>query len=183
MKNLKNVMAIFTLALVMLVSFNVGAQNKEYTKTEVSEKLSEIMVSLVESARPFYAKGDSYKSFQSKLYGKQVRISPSKKGDALMVKVYTYLSEGNSREAILKGSVAEIADAYVFIYETEKNNKRASGEIELFGSTTGDFDSSLGKKDGCCFFCLSCHLTTIFGETGGDQVLNGIIRWLLTLLP
>ena len=182
MKNLKNVVSVITFALVMLVSVNVSAQNQEYTKAEVSEKLSEVMFSLVESANLYYSKGDSYKAFRSKLYGKQVKINPSKKGEALIKKVYNYISNNASEKSIRNGSVSEIADAYVFIYETEKSNKGANGEHELFGSSTGDFNPEISSKVRCCFFCLSCHFTTVFGEEGGEQVMNGLIKWLLTLI-
>lgn len=184
MKKVKNLMSIAILTLVLLVSVNLSAQITTYSEAEVSEKLDQVMLSLVQSAKPYYLKGDSYRTFRDKLYGKQASINPSEKGEALIKKVYSYVSSGASEKTITDGSLVEIANAYLFIYKTEKNQRNASGEMELFGSTTGDFNPHpTGKVEyNCCFFCLSCHLNTVFGEIGGPQVLDGIIKWILILL-
>ncbi|WAC03722.1 hypothetical protein N7U66_10000 [Lacinutrix neustonica] len=103
MRNLKNVMSAVTMAIVLLVSVNVSAQENEYSKQRIEEVKSNLrqgMSSFVESVKPFYKKGMSYNTFKLGLIGENNK-KITDEGNALLNKSYAYLSKGISSKEIL----------------------------------------------------------------------------------
>ena len=179
MKNLKNVMSFITLALVMLVSFNVGAQESELSKEQISNVEKELrngMNSFVKSVQPYYKKGMSFSSFKFALVGRGTK-STTKEGDALLNKAYDYLVKRTSSEEILSSdSGKEIAAALVFVHKNNVQNKSSNGDLVLFGNPTGDtYPESLSKVDGCRWYQIGCHLSNVWEWLvggGADEILT-----------
>ncbi|WP_452231598.1 hypothetical protein [Lacinutrix sp. MEBiC02595] len=183
MKNFKNVVSVITIALLMLVSFNVNAQKSEYSKEQIEDvktKLRQGMNLFVESVKPFYKKGMSFEEYKLVLIGKNNK-NITKEGNALLGKAYSYLSKNKSSKDILTyDSGEEFARAFMFVNSQNKTNKSKSGDLILFGNPTGGTypNSIVGKAAAPCrWYQLGCWWNQIFGDYS-DEILGLLLNLL-----
>ncbi len=178
-KNLKHIVTATSFVLVMLISFNVQAQQKKLSDKDVEFVKSEFrkgMADFVESVKPIYKSGMSYSSFKSSLLGKS-STTITTEGDALLFKAYNYISKSTGTSFILKNeSGKELASAFKFVKLYNVENKSKKGDLILFGNTTGDTfpsDNVLNKVQDCKWYQLFCHLGSFWDWLIGDLDGNG----------
>jgi hypothetical protein len=156
-------------------------KDKEFVKTELKKG----MALFVESLRPNYKKGMDYKSFVSVLVGENA-TEMSTEGQSLLKKSYNYLSKGVSFKEIERtDSMKEIAAAALYVHNFNVENKSSNGDLALFGLDNDNYINNtvtLSKSGGCKWWQLRCHLQSIFGDDGGDAILNAIVDIILDLL-
>ena len=193
MKKLKNVFSILVLTMFMVGSINVNGQNGQtsLTSSEVKNELIEGFAKFVESVRPFYRKGDTYKMFKRKVLlgttnAKSALPTIPTEGENMLKKAYEYLSQGLYYDQIItKGDYKTIAAAVLFVHNqsTSKKGKYTDNEAILFGDNilvNNPFDKA--NRAGCKWWQLSCILESIFGEGNGDIIIDAIIDAILGLL-
>ncbi|MDO6596363.1 hypothetical protein Q4512_05515 [Oceanihabitans sp. 2_MG-2023] len=151
--------------IIVMVSFtiNISAQTKSTNDIKGMQKeLAETLNSMLELAKPYYKEGDSYIVFKKELYGTS-KITPiSKEGEAIIKKVFYYLSNNTSMNIVLEDSGKVIYDAINYMNNSGQLKKDISKEQSLFGIIIieDNLDNYNNNKmfNGCCFFCFRCHV-------------------------
>ncbi len=184
---------IFGLIATVLVSVNVNAQ--EISKEEARVYASKTLVSFKNSLAPSYKKGMSFEDFIKAVTGPYNPTTIPTEGSELLKVAHTYLSKGTSdKEIIASYSGREIANAFSFL---QKNPTYE--DSQLFGFKTGSMKSSekggpnadfelvgLNLEEdslaGCKWWQVRCWLRDIFGEEGGDAVVNAIVKAIVVFL-
>lgn len=200
MKTLKTIMTALAIVFAMNVSAQKTTANNSHTlppqqTAQIQSQLVDGMVSFVESVRPFYAKGDTYPQFKLKvLIGNEASAAKTAlptlppEGEAMLQKAYEYLSQGYSATSIArKDNGKTIGNAAVFMYNYQRENGKSSisADVALFGGNQNALENnplSNASRKKCKWWQLLCHLQSIFGDDGGQQILDGIIPLLLDLL-
>lgn len=199
MKTIKTIVA----AMAILFAMNVSAQKPtsgdkpSFPPQQVNliqSQLIDGMVSFVESVRPFYSKGDTYQQFKLKvLIGNEVSAKTAlptlpPEGEAMLKKAYEYLSKGYSSATIAsKDNGKTIGNATVFMYNYQKENARSSisADVALFGGNQTALENNPlaeASRKKCKWWQLLCHLQNIFGDDGGQQILDQIVIVIIDLL-
>ncbi len=191
MKNLKQI--ITTLAIILFfVGTNQGYGQKkgEITSNQVKEMLIKGFADFVESLRPFYNNGDDLVSFKKKVLLGSTRpmtlppITPD--GDMMLTNAYNSLKNGlNYNQIIQKGDYKTIGNAILYIDNYMKSNRSNANnaQIALFGNSfVKNNPLELATRGKCKWWQLSCHLQQIFGENGGQTILNFIIEIIINLM-
>ncbi len=173
---------VFGLIATMLFSFAGNAQKA--TKESVRYSMSEGMASMVEALKPAYKNGDTFETFEKTV----IRSSKNtNQGNALLRKVFQYITEKTSSDEIVKGyNGSEMAAACLYINDVYKKNPKSDGS-ELFGGTTGNFNpypaTIYGRGNAPCrWWQIQCWLNQIFGDAGGAAILNALVDLIIGLL-
>ncbi|WP_338375696.1 hypothetical protein [uncultured Flavobacterium sp.] len=178
--------------LIAVVIFGMNANAQEPSKEEARTYAAKVMVEFKNALEPSYNDSRSFEEFIKNSTGP---YSPqgimTKEGINMLKVAYNYLSNKTSNDKIIESyDGTEVALAFKYLLDNSSKD-----EGELFGisisntKNTGgkggpsvDFDKILNDSNNnfrCCFFCLKCHLTTVFGEEGGTAVLNAIVEAII----
>lgn len=165
---------LFGVIATVLFSFIGNAQN--ITKEEARYKLAEGMSSFVDGVKPAYKSGQTYASFEKTILGSWRNTT---EGTALLRKAYDYALKGTTKDEILKlYSGVEMANALALYDKLKTKNPRTDG-IEIFGGTTGDYNSfantstQLAAK--CAWYQLGCHLQALLDFINNNYTILCII--------
>ena len=198
MKTIKICIALAVIA----ISGSMSAQKTQPAPTlppeqinQVQSQLIDAMVSFVESVRPFYTAGDTYQQFKLKvLIGNQTEAAKTAlptlppEGEAMLKKAYEYLSNGLTDRGIAgKDNGKTIGESVIFMYNYQKNNSKSSisADVALFGGNQLVLDNNPlaeASRKRCKWWQLLCHLQSIFGDDGGQQVLDAIVIQIINLI-
>ena len=170
MKNL-----LFGLIATVLFAFNGNAQEK-LTQEDVRVLLAHGMADFASSLKPAFEKTDNVEDFKKTIAGCWYSTMPIQ-GNDLLDAAYAILSKRLSEEEILKSyNGKEMAAAALYVDSLSKKGVKTDGS-DLFGGTTGDFNPYATMFTAKCrWYQVGCWLTEIFGENGGQAILNAIVE-------
>ena len=175
MKNL-----LLGLVATVLFAFNANAQ--KITQESVRLQLAKGMSDLTVSLKPAFDKTTNVDDFKKTITGSWYS-KITKEGNDLLNASYKLLSSKTSPEEILKNyNGKEMAAAALYVDNLSKKGIKTDGS-ELFGGKTGDFNpyaSTVTAK--CRWYQLSCWIKEIFGDAGGEAILDVIVRVLTILI-
>ena len=175
MKNL-----LFGLIATVLFSFNGNAQ--KVTQEDVRLQLAEGMVDFTNSLKPAYEKAEDVEEFKKIVTGCWYQKT-TEEGNDLLDAAYKLLSKKTSQDDILKNyNGKEMAVAALYIDSLSRKGVKTDGS-ELFGGTTGDFNPYATMVTAKCrWYQLGCWIKEIFGDDGGQAILNEIVNILVNLI-
>ncbi|HNP32653.1 MAG TPA: hypothetical protein PKN96_05125 [Flavobacterium sp.] len=169
------------LGLIATVLFSLNG-NAQKTQEEVRLILAKGMVDFTNSLKPAFDKTTSVDSFKKTVAGNWYSKMP-KEGNDLLEAAYKLLVKKTTQDDILKNyNGKEMAAGALYVNSLLKQGIKTDGS-ELFGGTTGDFNpysSTVVAK--CRWYQLSCILKEIFGESGGQTILDAIVRVLTIII-
>lgn len=174
MKNL-----LLGLIATVLFSFNANAQK---TQEDVRLILAKGMVDFTNSLKPAFDKSATFDGFKRTVTGNWYP-KITNEGNNLLNAAYKLLSKKTSQEDILKNyNGKEMAVAALYIDSLSKKGTKTDG-TELFGGTTGDFNPYANTVVAKCrWYQLGCILKDIFGDTGGQVILDAIVTFLENII-
>ena len=175
MKNL-----LLGLVATVLFAFNANAQ--KITQESVRLQLAQGMSDLTVSLKPAFDKTTNVDDFKKTITGSWYS-KITKEGNDLLNASFKLLSNKTSPEEILKNyNGKEMAAAALFVNNLSKKGIKTDGS-ELFGGKTGDFNPYASTVTARCkWYQLGCILKEIFGDAGGDAILDVIVRVLTILI-
>lgn len=175
MKNL-----LFGLIATVLFAFNGNTQ--ELTQEEVRLQLAQGMSDLTSSLRTAFEKTDNVEDFKKTVAGCWYSKMPSE-GNDLLDAAHSLLSKKLSEGEIVKEyNGKEMAVAALYIDALSKKGIKTDG-TELFGGTTGDFNPYATLVFAKCrWYQLACWVKEIFGENGGEIIINAGIKILEAII-
>jgi hypothetical protein len=175
MKNL-----LLGLVATVLFAFNANAQ--KITQESVRLQLAQGMSDLTVSLKPAFDKTTNVDDFKKTITGSWYS-KITKEGNDLLNASFKLLSNKTSQEEILKNyNGKEMAAAALFVNNLSKKGIKTDGS-ELFGGKTGDFNPYASTVTARCkWYQLGCILKEIFGDAGGDAILDVIVRVLTILI-
>ena len=175
MKNL-----LLGLVATVLFAFNANAQ--KITQESVRLQLAQGMSDLTVSLKPAFDKTTNVDDFKKTITGSWYS-KITKEGNDLLNASYKLLSNKTSQEEILKNyNGKEMAAAALFVNNLSKKGIKTDGS-ELFGGKTGDFNPYASTvRARCKWYQLGCILKEIFGDAGGEAILDVIVRVLTILI-
>jgi len=175
MKNL-----LLGLVATVLFAFNANAQ--KITQESVRLQLAQGMSDLTVSLKPAFDKTTNVDDFKKTITGSWYS-KITKEGNDLLNASFKLLSSKTSQEEILKNyNGKEMAAAALFVNNLSKKGIKTDGS-ELFGGKTGDFNPYASTVTARCkWYQLGCILKEIFGDAGGDAILDVIVRVLTILI-
>jgi hypothetical protein len=174
MKNL-----LFGLIATVLFAFNGNAQKitQESVRIQLAQGMSDFTISL----KPAFDKTRNVEDFKKTITGSWYS-KITKEGNDLLNASYKLLSSKASQAEIVKSyNGKEMAAAVLFVDSLTQKGVKTDGS-ELFGGTTGDYNpyanstNSVSAK--CRWYQLSCWVKEIFGDDGGQIILDAIVRVL-----
>ena len=176
MKNL-----LFGLIATVLFAFNGNAQEK-LTQEDVRLQLAQGMADFTSSLRTAFEKTDNVEDFKKTVAGCWYAKMPSE-GNDLLDAAHSILSKKLSEDEIVKEyNGKEMAVAALYIDNLSKKGIKTDGS-ELFGGTTGDFNPYATLVTARCrWYQLGCWIKEIFGEQGGEAILEQIAIQLGNLI-
>jgi hypothetical protein len=148
---MKKLAKIILIIIVFSIQTNAQKQSPGLSKTQAAQ----VMASFVESVKPAYQKGQTFKDFEFCLLENN---NVTLEGKALLNKAFDYLSKGIPNTQISKEySGNEIANAQLLFSTIKKAKPKADG-IEVFGgsATTTNKFAETSKAKGCKWYQLDC---------------------------
>ena len=175
MKNL-----LFGLIATVLFAFNGNAQ--KITQESVRLQLAQGMYDFSSSLKPAFDKTTNVEEFKKVITGSWY-TKITKEGNNLLNASYKLLSTKASQAEILKSyNGKEMAAAALYVDNLSKNGVKTDGS-ELFGGTTGDVNPYAATVTAKCrWYQLSCWVKEIFGDAGGQTILDAIIKVLVIII-
>ena len=175
MKNL-----LFGFIATVLFAFNGIAQ--KVTQESVRLQLAQGMSDFTFSLKPAFDKTRNVEDFKKVITGSW-HSKITKEGNDLLNASYKLLSGKASKAEILKSyNGKEMAAAALYVDNLTLKGVKTDGR-ELFGGTTGEYNpyatNAVSAK--CRWYQLSCWIKDIFGEEGGEKILETIVT-ILTIL-
>ncbi|MBF6607141.1 MAG: hypothetical protein ITG00_00190 [Flavobacterium sp.] len=150
---------IFGLVAIAFISFTGNAQ--KMSNDQIRTEYAKGMISFVESVRPVYTAGMSFKDFKSKLSVDDTDLTPE--GSQLLLSSYTFLANKTSQREILeKGDVRPLMNASLFVINYNKDRGTNVGEQILFGIENSTYLPAGEKARKCKWYQIGCHLSNIF---------------------
>ncbi|MCF6131304.1 hypothetical protein [Flavobacterium wongokense] len=175
MKNL-----LFGIIATILFAFNGNAQ--KVTQEELRLILAQGMADFTSSLKPAFEKSKNVEDFKKRVTGNWYSKIPTE-GNDLLEASYELLSKKTSNDDILKNyNGKEMAVAALYIDSLSKKGVQTDG-TELFGGTTGDFNpysETVSAK--CRWYQLACWIKEIFGDGGGQIIVDGMVQVVRDLL-
>jgi hypothetical protein len=148
---MKNSAKVILIIVVFSIQTNAQKQSTGLSKTQAAQ----VMASFVESVKPAFQKGQSFKDFEFCLLENN---NATPEGKALLSKAFDYLSKGIPNTQISKEySGNEIANAQLLFSTIKKAKPKADG-MEVFGGSatiTNKF-AETSKAKGCKWYQLDC---------------------------
>lgn len=168
------------IATVMLsVSGNAQIESKEESRIAAAKTFVSFKNQLLQA----FNNSTDYSSFEKNVCGKWQNTTV---GRNLLNEAYISLKNKTSDKIIIETyNGITIAKALKFQTDTLEKNPKSNGS-ELFGGpgdgTTGNYNPT--SRDGypCRWWQLSCHLNQIFGDEGGEILMNAIVVIIKNLL-
>ena len=176
MKNL-----LFGLIATVLFSFNGNSQ--KLTQEDVRLQLAQGMADFTSSLKPAFDKSDNVEDFKKIITGCWYS-KITNEGNDLLEAAYKLLSNKTSESEILKNyNGKEMAEAALYINTLVKNSVKTDGS-ELFGGTrNGDFNPYATLFTAKCrWYQVGCWLKEIFGENGGQVILDATVLVIRDLI-
>lgn len=174
---------ILTFIAFLMLSGNAFGQTKN-----VESDLREGKVSFVTSLGEYYEVGMTYMSFKTKVIGKSNLSNITKEGDALLNESFDLLKSNANTKTIYQSSFKKFGEAIILATKLDPKNHEL-GFIQVFGSekyfSSNSYEvHSLDQVDcaitdlavKCRWWQLKCHLQEIFGEDGGNTIINVIVQ-------
>ena len=186
---MKNLFKFVTVLMILFGAFTFGQEGKQVagntpqTKDNERLKLATMIAQTKDNLSVVYITGMSYETFRSKVLGRS-GAAVTTEGEALLVKVYSYLSTGTSTAQIIStDNGKEMGDAYI------KLNRIGSDGSALFstGSDTPKLDTNIhphqppAKGDvlaNCKWYQISCWIDDIFGAGTAAALIKVLIAML-----
>ena len=155
MKNL-----VFSILAILLFGLNGNAQNKNQEALRL--QLAQAMVDLTSSLNLAFENSENVEEFKKTVTSCWYSQIP-REGNDLLNSAYELLSNKTSKEEVLKNyNGKEMALAVLYINNLSKNGIKTDGS-ELFGGTTGDFNSYSNLITAQCrWYQMCCWLPKIF---------------------
>ena len=165
MKNL-----VFSILAILLFGLNGNAQNKNQETLRL--QLAQAMVDLTNSLNLAFENSDNVEEFKKTVTGCWYPEIP-REGNDLLNAAYQLLYNKIPKEEILKNyNGKEIALAVLYIDTLSKKGIKTDGS-ELFGGTTGDFNSYSNLITAQCrWYQMCCWLPKIFEGYIGTTLIN-----------
>ena len=182
--------------LIATVFFGLVANAQKISNDEARTSAAKLMVEFKNSLQFAYNESRSFEDFIKTSTGPyNPQGTMTTEGRNMLKVAYNYLANKTSNELIIKSyDGKEIALGLKYL----KDNNSLDNEGALFGISKVIYKSSGGKGGPsvnfdvipmnsnsnfkCCFFCLSCHLQTIFGEAAAEVIVDAIVDWALSFL-
>lgn len=162
--------SVLVIIAILLLEFNCNAQNKN--QEAIRLQLAQAMVDLTNSLNLAYENSDNVEEFKKTVTGCWYPEIP-REGNDLLNAAYELLYNKFSKEEVLKNySGKEMAQAILFIDKLTKKGIKTDGS-ELFGGTTGDFNSYSNLiLAQCRWYQMCCWLAKIFDGYTGTTLLS-----------
>jgi hypothetical protein len=152
----------------------------ELTKEQAKEIVGKTMAKFTEGLSYAYTKGVSYKKFRFILLG---NAKPTTEGDGMILAAYNYLSNGVSKEDIIK---FDDGKALINAMKFSSGLQSRGGIIEPDGTEIFGVSSILNDSDaaraasGCGRWQLWCHVKEFVGYVVDHwETIAAIIRFFL----
>ena len=171
---------LFGIIATVLFGFTGNAQ--KVTEEEVRVILAQGMADFTSSLRTAFEKTDNVEDFKKTVAGCWYSKMPGE-GSDLLDAAHSLLSKKLSEDEILKNyNGKEMAVAALYLDALSKQGVKTDG-TELFGGTTGDFNPYATMVFAKCrWYQLSCWLKEIFGENGGEIIVNAGVEVIRNFL-
>jgi hypothetical protein len=180
--------------LVAVVFFGVGAKAQQVSKEETRIYAAKIMVEFKSALVPAFNNSKSFEEFiknSTGPYNPQGRMTTE--GYNLLKVAYNYLSSKTNNEKIIASyDGKEIALAFKYLQVNtiidEGNlfgiSLNGTKNIGGKGGPSMSYENLLlnNETEGCKWWQLRCHLQSIFGDDGGDLILDAIIKLIIQFL-
>ncbi len=162
--------------LIATVLFSPAGNAQKYTQDDVRLLLAQGMSDFTSSLKPAFEKSENVEEFKQIVTGCWYSKLPNE-GTNLLDAAYKLLADKTSEDQILKDyNGKEMAIAVLYIDALSKKGIKTDGS-ELFGGTTGDFNPYATLFTAKCrWYQIQCWLTEIFGEGGGQILLDAIVE-------
>jgi hypothetical protein len=173
--------------LIATVMLSVSGNAQIETKEDARVYAAKVMIEFKNALQPAYTNSKSFEDFiknSTGPYNPQGKITTV--GQNMLKAAYGFLSNKTTDKNIINTyNGLEVAQAFKYL----KDNPNLS-EGSIFGITSDITKNVIGEENviaqnmnyRCCFFCLRCHLHTVFGEEAGEVILDGIVQAILILI-
>lgn len=159
-----------------------GIAQDKVTDEQAKAIAANTMANFTQSVSFAYIKGISLGDFKIRLCGK---AEPVDAGDGMIETAYSYLSNGATKDEIIKENDG-IAVARALKYLSDQHNKDvvSSDGSELFGGKENLQNSTIAKAEGCRWYQFWCHVHD-FADWVIDNwpVIQAIIEFILNHIP
>ena len=159
-----------------------GIAQDKVTDEQAKAIAANTMANFTQSVSFAYVKGISLKDFKIRLCGK---AEPVDAGDGMIETAYSYLSNGATKDEIIKENDG-IAVARALKYLSDQHNKDvvSSDGSELFGGKENLQNSTIAKAEGCRWYQFWCHVHD-FADWVIDNwaTIQIIIDFILSHIP
>ena len=153
---MKTKMKKLLFATVLSCCYLLGIAQDKVTDEQAKAITANTMANFTESVSFAYVKGISLGDFKIRLCGK---AEPVDAGDGMIETAYSYLSNGATKDEIIKENDG-IAVARALKYLSDQHNKGvvSSDGSELFGGKESLGNSTIAKTEGCKWYQFWCHV-------------------------
>jgi hypothetical protein len=190
------IMRKILLSFMAIVMLGMNANAQIITKEEARTAAAKVMVEFKNALKVAYNDSKNFDDFIKNSTGPyNPQSTVTSEGRNMLKIAYDYLSNKTSDQRIIETySGKEVAFAFKYL----KENNALDNEGILFGISNVE-STSVGGKGGpsvnfdtvpahfnnnfrCCFFCLRCHLITLFGVKAADKIIDVVVDTIINLL-
>lgn len=162
--------SVFSILVITLFVFNCNAQNKN--QEDLRLQLAQAMIDLTSSLNLAFENSDNVEEYKKTVTGCWYPEIP-REGNDLLNETFELLLNKIPKEEILKNYNGKgMAQAVLYIDKLSKKGIKTDGS-ELFGGTTGDFNSYSNLIIAQCrWYQMCCWLPKIFEGYSGTTLLS-----------